>query len=202
MVGDWTKARRFSVLGRALIDQRLHWGHDESLAFRAFDKTIIFGHWLSKTQKLALATGAFLLKKASTISQQTFFKRAKIFFQKKILFERVALIQGALLLSSHALQLSFTCKYRVGKLNFRYTFICFHIYIYIYICCALEKSFPFIKDCITYTPFLSQTWVRHCWRSHISLGISSPHLQMPRQKHWQCYPQLDSGLMLQALLGP
>ena len=24
-------------------------GIDESLAFRAFDKTIIFGHWLSKT---------------------------------------------------------------------------------------------------------------------------------------------------------
>ena len=43
-------------------------GIDESLAFRAFDKTIIFGHWLSKTQKLALASGAFLLKKASTIS--------------------------------------------------------------------------------------------------------------------------------------
>ena len=43
-------------------------GIDESLAFRAFDKTIIFGHWLSKTQKLALASRAFLLKKASTIS--------------------------------------------------------------------------------------------------------------------------------------
>ena len=43
-------------------------GIDESLAFRAFDKTIIFGHWLSKTQKLALASRVFLLKKASTIS--------------------------------------------------------------------------------------------------------------------------------------
>ena len=43
-------------------------GIDESLAFRAFDKTIIFGHWLSKTQKLALASRDFLLKKASTIS--------------------------------------------------------------------------------------------------------------------------------------
>ena len=43
-------------------------GIDESLDFRAFDKTIILGHWLSKTQKLALAFGAFLLKKASTIS--------------------------------------------------------------------------------------------------------------------------------------
>ena len=26
-------------------------GIDESLAFRAFDKTIIFGHWLSKKRK-------------------------------------------------------------------------------------------------------------------------------------------------------
>ena len=43
-------------------------GVDESLAFRAFDKTIIFGHWISNTQKLALASGAFLLKKASTLS--------------------------------------------------------------------------------------------------------------------------------------
>ena len=43
-------------------------GVDESLAFRAFDKTIIFGHWLSKTHKLALASGVFLLKKALTIS--------------------------------------------------------------------------------------------------------------------------------------
>ena len=43
-------------------------GIDESLAFRAFDKTIIFRHWLSKTQKLALAFEAFLLKNAYTIS--------------------------------------------------------------------------------------------------------------------------------------
>jgi len=41
---------------------------DENLAFRAFDKTIIFGHGLSKTHKLALAFKAFLLKKASTMS--------------------------------------------------------------------------------------------------------------------------------------
>ena len=43
-------------------------GIDESLAFRAFDRTIIFKHWLSKTQKLALASEAFLSEKASTIS--------------------------------------------------------------------------------------------------------------------------------------
>ena len=35
---------------------------------RAFDRTISFGHWLSKTQKLAWAFRAFLLKKASTTS--------------------------------------------------------------------------------------------------------------------------------------
>ena len=43
-------------------------GRHESLAFRAFDKIVIFGHWVSKAHKLALAFGAFLLKKASTIS--------------------------------------------------------------------------------------------------------------------------------------
>ena len=43
-------------------------GIDESLASRSFDKTMIFGHWLSKTRKLALAFGDFLLKNASTIS--------------------------------------------------------------------------------------------------------------------------------------
>ena len=29
--------------GKALIDRQLHWGYLESLAFIAFDKTIIFG---------------------------------------------------------------------------------------------------------------------------------------------------------------
>ena len=38
-------------------------GIDESLAFRAFDKTIIFGHWLSKTWELSLASKAFLFEK-------------------------------------------------------------------------------------------------------------------------------------------
>ena len=102
-------------------------GIDETLAFRAFDKTIIFGHWLLKTQKLALASGAFLLKKTSTLSQQTIFKKAKIFFQKTF-SKREALRyfqHGALPLSSHALQLSFTCKHMVAKFNLCYTFIRF-----------------------------------------------------------------------------
>ena len=124
-------------------------GINESLAFRAFDKTIIFGHWLSKTQKLALVSRAFLLKKAFTISQYTIFKRAKKYFSKKSFSKREAVryFHGALLLSSHALllsshvlQVSFTCKYRVAKFNFRYTFICFHIYIYLL---CFEKVFPF-----------------------------------------------------------
>ena len=42
-------------------------GIDKSLAFKDFDNPIIF-EMLSKKMKLALASGAFLLKKASTIS--------------------------------------------------------------------------------------------------------------------------------------
>ena len=57
-------------------------GINESLAFRAFDKTIIFGHWLSKTQKLALAYGAFHLKKAFTILLELFSKEQKKSFSK------------------------------------------------------------------------------------------------------------------------
>ena len=38
-------------------------GINKSLAFTTFDKTIIFEHWLSKTQKLASAPEAFLLRK-------------------------------------------------------------------------------------------------------------------------------------------
>ena len=38
-------------------------GIDESLAFRAFNKNIIFGRWLSETLKLALAYKTFLFGK-------------------------------------------------------------------------------------------------------------------------------------------
>ena len=72
---------------------RLHWGNLESLAFRGFNRILIFGHWLSKTLKLALASGAFFLKIAFTISQQTIFKIQKYFpkmFFKKI-FQKPAL---------------------------------------------------------------------------------------------------------------
>ena len=51
VVKRWHSGSSFSATdqGRASTDWRLHWGYDESLAFRAFDKIIIFGHWLSKT---------------------------------------------------------------------------------------------------------------------------------------------------------
>ena len=39
-----------------------------SIRSPGIDKIIIFGHWLSKTQKLALAFRAFLSEKAFTIS--------------------------------------------------------------------------------------------------------------------------------------
>ena len=41
---------------------RIHWGHLESLAFRALDRILNFGHWLSKTLNLALAFGAFFVE--------------------------------------------------------------------------------------------------------------------------------------------
>ena len=117
-----------------------------------------------------------------------YFQKSKIYFSKKSFSVREAVryfhgalpfSSHALSLSSHALQLSFICKHRVAKFKFRYISIYFHIYI----CYVWKKSFPFIKDCMTYIPFLSQTRAPHFWRSHISLGISSPHLQMPRYKH-------------------
>ena len=117
-----------------------------------------------------------------------YFQKSKKSFSKKSFSVREAVryfhralpfSSHALSLSSHALQLSFTCKHRVAKFNFHYISIYFHIYI----CYVWKKSFPFIKDCMTYIPFLSRTQAPYFWRSHISLGISSPHLQMPRYKH-------------------
>ena len=71
---------------------------------------------------------------------------------------------GALPLSSHALQLSFTCKHRVAKFNFRYTFICFHIYIYIYIYTVLWKSL---------SPSLRIAWHIHPFWVELGLRIAS-----------------------------
>ena len=56
---------------------------NKSLAFRAFDKTIIFGHWLPKTQKLALASGAFLFEKGFYYILVDYFQRSKKKFPKR-----------------------------------------------------------------------------------------------------------------------
>ena len=106
---------------------------DESLAFRAFDKTIIFRHWLSKTWELALASKAFLFENGLYYILVDYLQKSKNVFQKGSvsyfhgalqLFSRalqlfsctlplsshaLLLFSLALLLSSHALQLSFTC---------------------------------------------------------------------------------------------
>ena len=74
----WSRVERrcdgWSNHRKALTNWRLHWGHFESLAFRAFDEILIFGHWLSKMLKLALALGAFFLKNAFTISLVNYFQ--------------------------------------------------------------------------------------------------------------------------------
>ena len=57
-------------------------GINESFAFRAFDKTIIFGHWLSKTWKLALASETFLFENGFYYILVNYLQKSKIFFQK------------------------------------------------------------------------------------------------------------------------
>ena len=57
-------------------------GIDESLAFRAFDKTIIFGHWLSKTWELSLASKAFLFEKGFYYILLEYFQKSKNLFPK------------------------------------------------------------------------------------------------------------------------
>ena len=59
-------------------------GIDEHLAFRVFDKTIIFGHWLPKTRKLALASGAFLFEKGFYYILVDYFQKRKNVFQKGV----------------------------------------------------------------------------------------------------------------------
>ena len=109
---------------------------NKSLAFRAFDKTIIFGHWLPKTQKLALASGAFLFEKGFYYILVDNFQKSKNAFQKGVWGIFMGLYNFPHMLynfPSHA-------KHRVAKFNFHYTFICFHIYIYIYISAMFGKS--------------------------------------------------------------
>ena len=70
---------RWSNPHEALTDWRLYWGQLESLAFRIFDKMLIIGHWLSKTLKLSLASGALLLKILLLYPSNTIFKTKKYF---------------------------------------------------------------------------------------------------------------------------
>ena len=94
----------------------LHWGHLESLAFRAFNRILIFGHWLSKTLKLALASGAFFFENCFYYILANYFQNSKIFsknvFQKdfpKTSFEVFSYVWSFPAFQKHALQLSFTC---------------------------------------------------------------------------------------------
>ena len=106
---------RWSNHRKASTDWWLHWGYLESLAFKAFDKILIFGYWLSKTLKLALAFGAFLLENAFTISLVNYFQNSKIFFENvfkwfsKNRFWCIFVCVKLSCFPEHALQLSFTC---------------------------------------------------------------------------------------------
>ena len=105
----WSNHRKTST------DWWLHWGYLESLAFKAFDKILIFGYWLSKTLKLALAFRAFLLENAFTISLVNYFQNSKIFFENvfkwfsKNRFWCIFVCVKLSCFPEHALQLSFTC---------------------------------------------------------------------------------------------
>ena len=80
-------------------------GIDESLAFRAFDKTIIFGHWLSK-QRIGIGLRGSLFEKGFYYILVNCFQKSKNLFPK-ILFRKggfKVFSHGALPLSSHALR--------------------------------------------------------------------------------------------------
>ena len=159
-------------------------GIDESLAFRAFDKSVIFGHWLSKHSNWHWPPGHFFWKRSLLHPSRLFSKVQKIFFQKSF-FEREALryFHMGLYRFPHMLY-RFPSDANIGQQNLVSATV---LSAFIYICFAMKMSLPIIKDCMTYTPFLSRTQALHYYRSHISLAISSPHLQMLRWKHRQCY---------------
>ena len=186
--GEWSNEgpwrwRRFSCyLSRPGVNRLVTpLGIDESLALRAFDKTVIFGHWLSKSTKIGIGLRGLPFEKGfyyilvdsffsfffKSFSKISFFKREalKYFYMGLYHFPHMSYSFPHMLYNfpSHALQLSFICKHRVAKFNFCYTFIYFHIYIYIYIYfLCLEMSFPFIKDCMTYTPcVVTSLWGFH-----------------------------------------
>ena len=77
----------------ASTDWQLHCGYLESLAFRTFDKILIFGHWLSKTLKLALASGTFHFEKCFYYILVNYFQNSKIFSKTffKMVLQKLAL---------------------------------------------------------------------------------------------------------------
>ena len=67
----------------ASTDWQLYWGHLESLAFRAFDKTIIFQHWLSKKNiEIGISLWGFPFETMRLLYPSKLFSKSKIFFQK------------------------------------------------------------------------------------------------------------------------
>ena len=80
-------------------------GIDESLAFRPFDKTIIFGHWLSKNIEICIGLRGFPFEKSFYYILVDYFQKNKKSFSKKSFFKRGTLRyfhMGLLSLSSHA----------------------------------------------------------------------------------------------------
>ena len=77
----------------ASTNWRLHCGYLESLGFRTFDKILIFGHWLSKTLKLALASGTFHFEKCFYYILVNYFQNSKIFSKTffKMVLQKLAL---------------------------------------------------------------------------------------------------------------
>ena len=63
-------------------------GIDESLAFRAFDKTIIFGHWLSKNMGIGISLWGFPFEKGFYYILADYFQKSKKIFFQKILFRK------------------------------------------------------------------------------------------------------------------
>ena len=94
--GGQTKARRrrsFPLNRSRLSVDRLvtSLGIDKILAFRVFDRTIIFGHWLSKTQNLELASRAFPFEKGFYCILVDHFQKGKKSFFQKSFFKKMAL---------------------------------------------------------------------------------------------------------------
>ena len=140
----------FSLQQRPSVDKlATPLGIDESLAFRAFDKTIIFGHWLSKNMGIGISLWGFPFEKGFYYILADYFQKSKNAFQKGA----CGIFMG--LYNFPHMLYNFPSHANIGQQSLIYAtpLPLSYIYIYIYIYCSLKKSFPFIKDCMTYTPF-------------------------------------------------